>query len=475
MKKLVVTIALFISISVLVPMMANAESGMSRLNSERMKIGRMLLEMQSDEWQALLQYYTYDVEYHDPVVSITGIDTMAQFLGRLFGSSPNLVTTVEDEICIKGTYAASWTMDGYFNGVPYNAKGVTVMKFHRKSIQVYYQRDYYTEGDIMSNIPGLDEAIKAFRTYYRCAVDPTFNCPFDQAEADFLHPDRLARVPNIRRPSMVGPKSDENRINWIRKKIGHELVEIQSNNWSSLLKFYTDDIEYNDPIVSISGIDTMTQFLGRLFGSSPNLITTVEDEISINGIYAATWTMDGYFNGVPYTAKGMSIVKFRPGEIQAYYSRDYYTEGDIMINIPGLDEATEAFRIYYRCTVDPTFNCPLAPPSAAFHAPGESVSAAEENLFPATFKLRQNAPNPFNPSTTIYYDVPDGGGEVTLQIYGVSGRLVRTLVNGYETAGTKTVSWNGKSDQGQPMASGIYFFRMTAPGFWDMKKMALIR
>ena len=44
-----------------------------------------------------------------------------------------------------------------------------------------------------------------------------------------------------------------------------------------------------------------------------------------------------------------------------YYSRDYYTEGDIMINIPGLDEPTEAFRTYYRCVVDPTFNCPLGP------------------------------------------------------------------------------------------------------------------
>jgi len=52
-------------------------------------------------------------------------------------------------------------------------------------------------------------------------------------------------------------------------------------------------------------------------------------------------------------------VKFRPKETQAYYSRDYYTEGDIMSTIPGLDEAAEAFRVYYKCSVDPTFPCPF--------------------------------------------------------------------------------------------------------------------
>jgi hypothetical protein len=49
----------------------------------------------------------------------------------------------------------------------------------------------------------------------------------------------------------------------------------------------------------------MSQFLERLFGSSPNPVTAIDDEICINDIYAASWTMNGSFNGVPYTAKGM--------------------------------------------------------------------------------------------------------------------------------------------------------------------------
>ena len=163
-------------------------------------------------------------------------------------------------------------------------------------------------------------------------------------------------------PTMASAESDSSRINQERKAIGRELVEVQSTNWQSVLQYYTDDIEYQDPIVTIEGIDMMAEFLARLFGSSQNLVTTVEDETCINGIYAATWTMEGYFGEVFYTAKGMSIIKFRPKETQVYYQKDYYTEGDIMINIPGLDVVTQGFRTYYRCAVDPTFNCPLPPP-----------------------------------------------------------------------------------------------------------------
>jgi len=370
MKRIVMASAAFVGIVMLLPLTARAESGMSSLNRERTAVGRALIEMQSDDWQSLLACYTDDIEYHDPIVTINGIELMAQFLARMYSSSPNLVTTIEDEICIDDMYAASWTMGGFFNGVPYNAKGITIIKFCSRSTKVHYQRDYYTEGDIMSSIPGLDQAIGGFRTYYRCAVDPTFSCPLGPALPGDGQQGRLtgaedSRSRNTTLPEMAGPRSDMSRIDRERKAIGRALIAIDATNWPTLLRYYTDDIEYNDPIVTIPGIDMMVQFYGRLFASGPDLITTVEDEICSNGIYVATWTMAGSFNGVPYTAKGMSIVKFRPGETQAYYARDYYTEGDIMINIPGLDKPTEAFRTYYRCAVDPTFECPVGPPPSA--------------------------------------------------------------------------------------------------------------
>ena len=162
-------------------------------------------------------------------------------------------------------------------------------------------------------------------------------------------------------PATGRAESDSSRINRERKAIGRALLEVQSVNWPSVLSYYTDDIEYHDPIVDINGIGMMTEFLARLFGSTPNLVTVVEDETCINGIYSASWVMIGSFNGVPYSAPGMSIIKFRPGETKAYYQRDYYTEGDIMKNIPGLDEAIGGFRLYYKCAVDPSFVCPPLP------------------------------------------------------------------------------------------------------------------
>ena len=161
----------------LMPLAASAESNSSRLNKERLEVGRALLEVTIGELPSVIPYYTYDIEYHDPIVDIYGIADMTEFLFRLFGSTPDLITTVEDEIAIDDMYSATWTMAGQFAGVPYEAQGMAIIKFRPKSTNVYYQRDYYTEGDIMINIPGLDAAIGGFRYFYRCAVDPNFPCP----------------------------------------------------------------------------------------------------------------------------------------------------------------------------------------------------------------------------------------------------------------------------------------------------------
>jgi hypothetical protein len=94
---------------------------------------------------------------------------------------------------------------------------------------------------------------------------------------------------------------------------------------------------------------------------------------------------------------------------------------------------------------------------------------------PSQWTLHQNVPNPFNPATTISYDVPEGGGNVTLAVYDVAGRLVITLVSGRHSAGTKQVAWNGRNDRGQQVATGVYFYRLTAGGFTQTRKMLLIK
>jgi SnoaL-like domain/FlgD Ig-like domain len=471
MGKLVKPTLLLICTLMLIPVFGDAEAaGHGRLHRERLEIGRGMLEVQNVDWTTLLPFYDDDIEYHDAVVDIYGIDMVTQFLGRLYGSSPDLVTTIEDETLVGDVYCATWSMVGSFNGVPYEANGISIIKFLPRSKQVYYWRDYYSEGDIMVNVPGFDEAILGFRTYYRCAVDPTFDCPLEPVAADAL--------PEIK--PMVGSPASDKCGGWIRSpirlrrerlEVGRALVEINSANWESLLPFYSDDYEYHDPIVDIYGFDTLVPFFARLFASSPDLVTTVEDETILGGVYMATWTMAGQFNGVPYSAKGMSIVKFRDRSTQTYYSRDYYTEGDIMATIPGLDQAVAGFQIAYRCVVDPTFDCPIPPPAklATDGTKGDAVQPL------SAFRLRQNVPNPFNPVTKIAFDVPRGGANVALRIYDVSGRLVRTLVDGYEPSGTRTASWYGRDDQGRPVPSGAYYYQLTAPSISERRKMLLLK
>jgi hypothetical protein len=312
-----------------------------KLYQERLEIGRALLEVQAPNVDEILPYYTDDIEYHDPIVNIYGIQDMTAFLNQLIiGASPNLVTIVEDETLIGDIYSATWIMSGDFLGVPYQAKGISIFKFMPNSTQVYYQRDYYSEGDIMATIPGLDQAIEGFRTYYKCAVDPTFDCPFPSSSPNPLN----------------NQLRSQDQISSDQLLVGRQLVEINAGNWTNVLPYLASNYEYHDPIVNIYGPDTMGMFLGRLFAGSSDLYTVVEDETVIDDIYMATWTMSGEFNGAPFSAPGMSIVKFVEGTTQSYYSRDYYTEGDVMLGVPELADAVLGFRHYYRSAVDPTYD-----------------------------------------------------------------------------------------------------------------------
>lgn len=94
---------------------------------------------------------------------------------------------------------------------------------------------------------------------------------------------------------------------------------------------------------------------------------------------------------------------------------------------------------------------------------------------PDKFALRNNYPNPFNPSTTIAFDLPEAT-RVRLKIYDISGREIVTLVNGHCTSGYKRVIWNGKNAAGNPVATGVYLYHFhTSTGFSATSKMVLVR
>jgi len=93
---------------------------------------------------------------------------------------------------------------------------------------------------------------------------------------------------------------------------------------------------------------------------------------------------------------------------------------------------------------------------------------------PKAYKLFVNYPNPFNPTTMIQYYVPTES-KVTLLISDVNGDLVKTLVDGVQRAGQKSATWNGRNNRGQLVASGMYFYRLSAEGFSQTRKMILLK
>ncbi len=92
----------------------------------------------------------------------------------------------------------------------------------------------------------------------------------------------------------------------------------------------------------------------------------------------------------------------------------------------------------------------------------------------AAIVLHQNVPNPFNPSTTISYELEDGG-QVRLQVFDLGGRLVRTLYDGSEGAGRHEKVWLGRDQQGRTAATGVYFYRVQTGGEAETRRMLLAK
>ena len=107
-------------------------------------------------------------------------------------------------------------------------------------------------------------------------------------------------------------------------------------------------------------------------------------------------------------------------------------------------------------------------------ANGVTASMLLQTL-PAAFSLADNFPNPFNPTTTIQYALPQAA-DVELTVYNVVGQPVRTLIAEHQSAGRYVVEWDATNDSGHSLSSGMYFYRLQAGGeFFKAKKMLLLR
>ena len=93
---------------------------------------------------------------------------------------------------------------------------------------------------------------------------------------------------------------------------------------------------------------------------------------------------------------------------------------------------------------------------------------------PTVYALHQNYPNPFNPTTQIKYDLPEDA-LVSITIYDIMGRSIRSLVKSRQTAGYRSVQWNATNNLGEPVSAGMYIYMIQAGEFRQVKKMVLLK
>jgi hypothetical protein len=128
--------------------------------------------------------------------------------------------------------------------------------------------------------------------------------------------------------------------------------------------------------------------------------------------------------------------------------------------------------LYYRLSaVDSAGNVSNVSETLSFEV---VLNVNEENLIPDVFALHQNYPNPFNPTTQIRYDLPEDA-MVSITIYDLMGRSIKSLVNSQQSAGYRSIQWNATNNLGEPVSAGMYIYMIQAGEFRQTKKMVLLK
>ena len=108
------------------------------------------------------------------------------------------------------------------------------------------------------------------------------------------------------------------------------------------------------------------------------------------------------------------------------------------------------------------------------HSGSDLANNVRDNMKPKSFTLWQNYPNPFNPQTQFSYQLPTSG-MIHLAIYDLLGREIYTAIDGYQRAGMHNVLWTGVDNQGKPVNSGVYFYKLVSGAKTITKKLVLTK
>jgi len=236
-------------------------------------------------------------------------------------------------------------------------------------------------------------------------------------------------------PEMAGLNTDA-RFNLAAgeelPRVGEEIaIAVNLENYTEL-RGYGFTVSYDSDVLEFVGSRVDNNILGEAGLAEPHLFAQADGQVSIASFGQTATEGD----------LGLSLVFRAAGEIESSYID--ITEGALQDGRYGVNRVTEM------------------------------VSVRIETR-PEVYSLSDNYPNPFNPETTIKYQLPEAG-DVNLEVYNMLGQVVRTLVSTNQNAGRYVLQWDATNDSGHPLSSGIYFYRIQAGGeFQSVKKMLLLK
>ena len=172
-----------------------------------------------------------------------------------------------------------------------------------------------------------------------------------------------------------------------------------------------------------------------------------------------------------------------PVEDGAVWDMDIYSTGGSRLTISGMSSLPVNLQVWL--TLDIGTVIPLSNDTTVYIEDnirgarllvGNSSFVEKEisPLLPKNYALYQNYPNPFNPETIIRFALPEAG-PAKIEIFNILGQKVATLLDRPMPAGVNEVVWNGTSDSGHAVSTGVYFYRLTSGSFVRSKKMILLK
>jgi hypothetical protein len=365
------------------------------------------------------------------------------------------------EFDLAGTVSAgetSFNDNTVFNGLrysytvsPFDADNVTGSEIERTSMAIRNNvKD--ASGNLVMGLFGADNSVGfddffIFADFFgQTAADVTFDPAFDLSQNNridlddfFVFADYFGRGVNSASrvvPMLAGLNSDASPTLLADSEslpgLGEELTIAVGLEDFIELRGYGLSLNYDSAVFELVGTKVEDNLLGEGSLAQPQVITGQDGKSSI--IAFGETAVDGDL--------GLSLV-FRT-KIETEGSYIEITGGQLIDGANGVNN--------------------LRGP----------VSVMVETR-PEVYALDDNYPNPFNPETTIKYQLPEAG-LVTLEVYNMLGQVVRTLVNEHQSAGRYRMQWDATNDKGQSLSSGMYFYHVNAgQEFQSTKKMLLLK